>query len=154
MVLFPFHCLLCWFRLVFLTFQCRWPWGRGVVFGFGWGGQQDPSGMTFEEGPEGCEGQALRASPEGRLSHQGPEAEAGLGLGPARSSVWLEQSEHRGPSTAGRAGPSEDCGFDPEWDGMPQAGYAQSRGISEWGRPGCRAGREGEGPEQVGNCSW
>lgn len=97
MVLFPFLCLLCWFLLVFLTLQCRWPWGRGVVFSFGWGGQQDPSGMTFEERPEGGEGRALQASPEGRLSHQGnskgPEAEAGLVLGPARRSVWLEQSE-------------------------------------------------------------
>lgn len=42
--------------------------------------------MTFEERSEGGEGQAMQASPEGRLSHPGdskcksPQAEAGLAI--------------------------------------------------------------------------
>lgn len=57
---------------------------------------------------------------------------------------------------AGRAGPSEDCGLDPEWDGKPQAGFAQSRDMAqlpfEWGHPGCHSGCE-DGLEQGGDCS-
>lgn len=40
----------------------------------------------------------------------GPEAEAALVIGISRRSVWPEQSERSGRSTAEGAGHSEDCG--------------------------------------------
>lgn len=43
----------------------------GCCVQFGWGGQQDPSGMTFEERLEEGEGGAVFLGGRGRLSHQG-----------------------------------------------------------------------------------